>query len=325
MMTFKHKSCQIFKIMMGLCLSTFSLLAAKDIHVDNNLQKAIDEAQAEDRLILYGTFTGPFTINRSLTLTGAGEGATLDGNHEGRVLTILGEQGEIKHLKTKVILENLTIKNGLSSDNGGGIYSEYTDLTLTSVEVKENEAAVNGGGIEFISGFLKLFDCKIEKNKAQRGDGGGIHVGSSHAFLSSNTTVKENQALAGSGGGINSYTISGQEQGNMMIIGPGSIKKNQASNGGGLYNGGDLSKPATLAISAGFNIHENEAISTPQTQAKGGGVLNEGIIALYLTTIENNKVNPAMQGFGGGIYSTKKIHGEGYTIEDNTPDNIVSP
>src|SRR5439155_4912921 len=84
--------------------------AATAIAVDctanpNALTGAIAGAKKGATLNITGTCTGTYEIGTSLTLAGTGDGATLDGQQAGTVLTM--DSG------TKVDVSNLTITNGL--------------------------------------------------------------------------------------------------------------------------------------------------------------------------------------------------------------------
>lgn len=80
----------------------------------DDLATAISSASAGDTLVIGGTCTGSFLINKKLTLLGA-TGATLDGGGMGRTLSVL--TGKVK-------LKDLTIKGGVAPfplPDGGGI------------------------------------------------------------------------------------------------------------------------------------------------------------------------------------------------------------
>src|SRR5262249_5176448 len=78
------------------------------------LQYAIDQANAGDKVQVAGTFDSHVTILKSLTITGwQGYEAVLDGTNSGRVVTVNGP--------LSVTLSNLTIENGSSIYDGGGV------------------------------------------------------------------------------------------------------------------------------------------------------------------------------------------------------------
>jgi len=133
-----------------------------------SIQQAIDGA-AKDAVVCLavGTFVENLTINKSLTLQGAGEHATIiDGNQNGRVVTVTSAGNAVK-----VTLSDITIQNG-SAESGGGISNEpvfgtYPSpaLTLAHVTISGNTASQVGGGI-YNNATLTLADATISGNSA---------------------------------------------------------------------------------------------------------------------------------------------------------------
>jgi predicted outer membrane repeat protein len=99
-----------------------------------------------------------------VTITGPGASSlTISGNNTFEVFYI--------NLTVSVSISGLTITNGRSSGNGGGIYSNGV-LTLTNAVVSNNSANY-GGGI-YNPGSLTLINSTVSGNSAS-GDGGGVH------------------------------------------------------------------------------------------------------------------------------------------------------
>jgi hypothetical protein len=96
-------------------------------------------------------------------------------------------------------INDLTISNGNTSGNGGGINNNGT-LTVSNSTISGNTASQNGGGIAD-SGTLTLTYSTLSGNQAQ--NGGGIADGGTTSLIGS--TISGNQA-AQSGGGIASQT-----------------------------------------------------------------------------------------------------------------------
>ncbi len=110
----------------------------------NSLRQAIATANSGDTIQFNLTYpavitltSGPLIINKNLTLNGPGAAnLAVDGNQANRVFELTGGV---------VAITNLTIQNGASTGDGGGIYT-LGDLTLTNVNILSNTAAINGGG-----------------------------------------------------------------------------------------------------------------------------------------------------------------------------------
>ena len=153
------------------------------------LQEAVTAAKAGDKLEVKGTCIGNTLVDRDITLRGVANKAfpgvpTLDGNRQGRVLTINGG--------TTTIL-NLTITNGQTSGSGGGIYVA-TAAVLNGVLVTGNTAGATqfGGGIEAdLGSSLTLTKSTVDGNTA--GSSGGIDMFRAKASLT-NSTVTGNHA-----------------------------------------------------------------------------------------------------------------------------------
>ena len=129
----------------------------------DDLATAISSASAGDTLVIGGTCTGSFLINKKLTLLGA-TGATLDGGGIGLLSVLTG----------KVKLKDLTIKGGVAPfplPDGGGIRNTAT-LTLTNVVVQGNTAGI-GGGISNNGGLVTLSHSVVTGNSSTVAGGSG--------------------------------------------------------------------------------------------------------------------------------------------------------
>jgi hypothetical protein len=201
-------------------------------------------------------------------LTINGNGAVLSGGNLIRVLTI--------NSGANVILNNVTIQDGYSVYDGGGIYNDRGTVTLTNSTVSDNSARY-GGGISNSWGTLTLTNTSVSNNSALY-NGGGLDnlVGS---VTLTNTTVSDNMAPI-SGGGINSSLGT-------LTLTSSTISNNSSSdNGGGIYNN------STMALT-------NSTISTNGATGKGGGIYNEvsGTLTISGSTVNGNGAKD-----GGGIY-----------------------
>jgi len=227
--------------------------------VYSDLQAALDAAASGDTLTLRGICTGSFTVLTDLTLVGKGR-ATLDGAGLGSVLFIAAD----------VTLTDLTIRGGVSSSHGGGIYNTDT-LTLSDVTVIGNVAAGNGGGI-FNSGTLTMSGSLVADNVA-----GDLDVAAGY--------------LAFGGGLLN---------GGDMTITDSVIRGNAAGGGGGIANFGTLNIDGTTI---GARNSRNVSVLS------GGGIANLNGVLTFLnrtTTIDFNTAHvvPGWNvGAGGGIYN----------------------
>ena len=259
---------------------------------DCSLREAIEAAISGDTInIPIGTYTltigTQLTIDKDLTLNGAGSGdtviqaATSSADATSRVLSITGGT---------VSISGVTVQNGNTSDNGGGISNSGT-LTLNNSTVSDNTATDGGGGIyNWISGTLTLADSTISGNSAEFHLGGGIFNFLGNALLV-NSIVTENWASAS--GGI--YSEAGS-----VTLTNSTISSNTADSGGGIY------------APSGIMTLTTSTISGNSASFQGGGIFNSefGIMTLTNSTISANSASF----YGGGI----DIFGGTLTLNNST-------
>src|SRR4051794_23190532 len=215
-----------------------------------------------------GTFDGQGTIDRNITVSGAGA-ATVIRRPSG--LTNLGPDVRVGEGRT-VTLRNLTVDgNGQAST---GIAAGSGRLTVRDVNVIDNanHETGRGGGISVIpasgTATVLVVDSTIADN-AVDGPGGGIYVtaatlpGSSLTVL--NSTVAGNQASGGvgHGGGI-AVSLS------TLTVRDSTVADNQTSSG---YGGGVYADVANLAVSLSGTIvagnHNADPNSGPDCSVAG--------------------------------------------------------
>ena len=225
--------------------------------------------------------------------------ATLDGNVtdagiEKRVIT-----ADCSSIKLNLTLENLVIKGGKVSGNGGGICvaSGGGTLTINGGEISGNTASSNGGGIYFQSpnGELKISNgTTICRNKATRG--GGVYICNSRAFTMTGGEISDNIATGDGGGAV--YVVDATfDMSGGTISNCKATSTSSSSGGGGIYNAG------TLTISGG-------TISDCVAAINGGGLYNNVSDTSITSKITNCEISGCKAtgtgittGYGGGIYN----------------------
>lgn len=181
------------------------------------LQTAIASASPGSTLLVRGRCTGPFSINKDLTLLGQGQ-AVLDGNHAGPTVTITAS--------AHVRISALTITGG--STYAGGIFNDSSTVTVADSTVRNNNSVGNGGGIYVYFGTVTLLRSVVHGNSADS-VGGGIYSDNGTVSLSS-STVRGN--TASSGGGVFN------DEGSNATLTDSVVNNNTATSGpgGGIYN-----------------------------------------------------------------------------------------
>src|SRR3974390_231848 len=126
----------------------------------DDLQAAINSAATGSTLLVTGTCTGTFNINKDLTLSGP---AILDGGGISATLNVMAGT---------VVLNNLTIQDGAGIDTFGGGLWNSGNLTLNGSTVQNNTGSGVGG--VFNEGQLTLNHSAVSHNTATSADSGGI-------------------------------------------------------------------------------------------------------------------------------------------------------
>ncbi len=126
-------------------------------------------------------------IGGTETIKGPAAGVTISGGGAVRVFKV--DSG------VAATLAGLTIKGGLTTSNGGGLYNDGT-ITLTDVTVTGNSAGA-GGGL-WNNGAATLTNCTISGNSANLG--GGLSNGSDGTTTLTNCTVSGNTGTSDFGG-----------------------------------------------------------------------------------------------------------------------------
>ena len=188
-------------------------------------------------------------------------------------------------------IRGLTIKNGKTQGDGGAVYTEYNSvLQMTEVAVTNNTAA-SGGGI-FSAGTLYLTRSLVASNIGTGLFGGGIiNINTQGTSIISNSTITENSGSQG--GGI-------YNGGNLLLVND-TISHNTASTAGssvlndplGTVNvlntiiGMDVSSTIS-SLSGAFNSLGNDLI----TDARNSTGFTNGTNADQVSN--NNTINPLL-------------------------------
>jgi uncharacterized repeat protein (TIGR01451 family) len=227
------------------------------------------------------------------SINGPAAGVSISGGNAVRVFQV--DDG------VTATLSGLTITEGYTTGDGGGLYNDGGIVTLTAVTLTANVAAVAGGGLfNTRRGTVTITPCTVSGNSAA--SGGGLYNYYGTIDLNG-VTVAGNSAMVAGGGLFNA------RRGTITIT-PCGVSGNSASAGGGLYNAGGtatltgVTVAANTAVVAGgglFNARRGTVTITTCTVsgnsgAGGGGLYNLGTASLIATTIAGNSAT-----VGGGI------------------------
>ncbi|MEM9538862.1 MAG: CHAT domain-containing protein [Cyanobacteria bacterium P01_E01_bin.42] len=208
-----------------------------------------------------------------LTVTGLGQSNTiLDGGDANRIFHITA---------TTAAIENVTIRNGNVTGDGGGIFHDTIGgtLTINNSTISENEASGFGGGLS-ATGTVTLTNSTVSGNEAS-GFGGGLSVTGNVTLT--NSTVSGNEA-GGFGGGL---SVTGN-----VTLTNSTVSGNEAEN-----DGGGISTNAPTIVSDNSTIVDNSATN-------GGGINLAGGIGQILDSKNTIIANNVASGTGNNLYDS---------------------
>lgn len=179
-------------------------------------------------------------------------------------------------------LQSVVIQNSSADGDGGGLFNDSGTVTVNDGTINDNQSH-HGGGIYNHSGMVTLDTCIVNNDQAiNSGNGGGIYNSDNATLIINSCWIHDNTANIGAGGGI--YNLGA------VNINNGFIDSSHAfQHGGNIYSGDN--GLSSLIIS-------NTTISRGLAGGNGGGVFNDGALALTNVTIAENGAAS-----GSGIYS----------------------
>ena len=218
----------------------------------DDVQDAIKGASSNDVIELEGYYHGnrnPIKIDKSVTIQGSGNGATLDAKKMSSVfdikannvtlkdLTIKNSYGsailnEFNNKKFDLTIINCSFINNNEQDDGGAIFHANNGaLTIINSTFEKNEADY-GGAVYVSSGNLKIINSNFKSNVATY-HGGAIYAPCDTISISG-CQFNANRASKGSEGGAISSLC------NNALISDSSFQNNRADNGGAINCWGNL-------------------------------------------------------------------------------------
>ena len=240
----------------------------------NDLQTALTTAagnSVNDTIkVVMGTYTGHFSYSSAQGYHIALEGGYTPGtNCASRVLnpanTVLdgsGSTGRVLNLYNSsggnVMVDGFTIRNGSSTQDGGGVYaSSFSEsgtagtVTITHNIIQQNSAYVHGGGVFALS----------QSNSATAGQ-----------VIASDNTIQGNTVTTGSGGGISAASFSNSGTTATVTLVNNIVTGNTAKCGGGVY----ASSYSNLGTSGTAILTNNTVTNNTATSPEEDGVPDGG-------------------------------------------------
>lgn len=215
------------------------------------INDAVTAANGGDVILITGIHTESISFGKSITLRGtdptkdiiqAAENPSNDGTGT-NVINVISGVGNV----LTVTIENLGIRHGNSSSNGGGInVDKITDImTLNNLIIEGNHSALNGGGLAIAGSNAEIINCTIQNNTSTQDGGGIIAAPNNGAGIDSSIDIKQslihnNQGRNGGGMFINGNSGFGNDYRINVDIENTTIANNTASSGTGAAGGGGI-------------------------------------------------------------------------------------
>ncbi|EFL88091.1 calcium-binding protein [Ahrensia sp. R2A130] len=199
---------------------------------------------------------GELAINTAQAITINGD---IDGNGAADITidreTGMGSDFRIFTNNGTLTLNDLIIRDGAATDNGGAVFSTFA-LTTNNVTFSDNIATTNGGAI-YSTGTLTLTDTMFDSNEAEGenvGEGGGGIFNAGGTVTITDSTFDSNRAagILGSGGAVFS---SGGTLGVDDVV----FTMNNANRAGGALEGTN----GTIITSQYSTYDSNSALDLP--------------------------------------------------------------
>lgn len=264
-----------------------------------SIQTAVITAVDGDIIMVEsGTFTESIHINTNVTIEGESAVNTMIGNITGPVVYV-GVNA------TDVIINNITLANGLSMDCQPSGLENHGFVALNNTIIRDNETSCSGAGI-YNTGTVNIENSLIMSNTSSM-PGGGIRNEASGTAFVTNSTIRNNNDKGVFNAGtmtINRSTIND----NAYLFGPDEVS--------GIYNdGGDL-------------ILQNSTLSNNDLYAKAGTVtatnstLNSSILYHNGTvSLQNSIVMDCAKKDG---VSTGVIQSLGHNLDSTTTCGLMA-
>ncbi len=268
------------------------------VMIPGTLREAICAVSAGGTVNFNPTLTGTtitlaseLLINKAMTISGTVP-ITISGNNMVRVFNVTAGP---------VTFDSLTIANGNTAGNGGGIYVNPAVVVTVQDSIFTNNHATNGGAILNEGGTLTVRRTTFMTNSVTN-SGGSIDTGGTNGSTTlENSTFSGNSAVWGGGiaccgtGGtttIDNSTFSG----NSATSGGGGITNNQtmhvrnsiianSTSGGDCWNSG-----GTIATNVGNLIEDGTCSPSVASDPKLGALANNGGTTLTMAPQANSPV-----------------------------------
>ena len=229
--------------------------------------------------------TSTLTIDKNLTISGPGA-SNLTLGYGGPIFAVTAG--------ASATISGVTIANGFSGGDGGGIFNQGT-LTVSNSLVTDNSAFGAGGGIANDGGTMTLNNSIVSGNYSgwpvgYTARGGGIANVNGGTMKLNDSTVSQNVIC-------------------------GNSRWDPEPGGAGIFNDGTMTLTnSTVSLNAALSVEWDTCDQEyDPDNLSGGGIFNAGTLTLTNSTVSANRAGT----YGGGIFNRSTLTLTNSTIADN--------
>lgn len=249
-------------------------------------------------------------VEGPIILKGASSGAdmTIEGLPDGSTMVGPGVYTDTSSINGAVIrspnIGHLSLKNlnVQANNHTRGIYHSDGDLTLQGITVENGFSTLNGGGVMIENGGNITIKSSTLHNNTSQFDGGGISIVNAKNVTIESSTIQNNNAFYNGGGLciVNFFTNTDIRFQNIKV------NNNDARYGGGgvfIQNfNSNFTSLFTIANTPGSNeLYENEFVGNKVTNGVGAGLAIKNLHRVNISGA-HFKDNHALLNAGGGMY-----------------------
>jgi len=231
----------------------------------------MDAVSGDVILIAAVTITDEITIDKNITLRGAGPTNTILQAAGTAVSDGLGKRViSLSPGAFTITIENLTVRHGNAGANGGGIFSDKITglVTLKNLIIENNYSGNNGGGLAFDGSNASIIECTI-RNNTSAGNGGGIIIApNTSAAINCNINIQQSLIDTNTGFNGGGIWINGANANSFDVnldIENSTISNNTAGSGTGAGGGGAIlsTSPSNVTLTLVHSTIFNNTHAAP--------------------------------------------------------------
>ncbi|MEM9090862.1 MAG: choice-of-anchor Q domain-containing protein [Cyanobacteria bacterium P01_F01_bin.53] len=298
---------------------------------NGSLRNAIENANNGDSIVFAKKLTGKkitlksgqLNIVRDITIDGGNApGIVISGNNKSRVFFL--------DRKKSAVLKNLTVADGYTEKQGGGIDTRHeSTIVLDNVKVNNNRSAIGGGmrighltKATILNSSFYGNDSTVNDNYADKSGGAIAHSEARGEIIVKNTKFVKNTGF--NGGGIFSY-------GSVTLIVEDSVfKENKSVNrlgGGAILTDGVSSKGYDSGLKEDGKITISRSRFEGNTAEGDGGALllwgyrDDKAILKDSVFINNKAISKGSKARGGAVYVRSELDVQNVTFANNSAHN----